>query len=272
MVFLSLEMYLFFTAVNILFYVVFVLICLIFFFSGAVRRSCRISTVSSPCGSKFSTPGRQCRSNAVSHASPLPCVSATPSRNHHPDVLPVSTPLRSAEPLPQSPRAPQFNPDHNQTTHVSPCSNSQPHYDLSSTCTSHTQPDISNGPEDSPVDQSHCLPSQSEHLADCSEPQLEECVPEYMLSPSSQEDPQEDPQEDMVSEESLPAPTAADATLDTLAQCSSHTFSSEAEQNACAPASPILMLSTPTKDLSISTDLRNEVISTFNGYAVLCYI
>ncbi|XP_067225234.1 disks large-associated protein 5 [Chanodichthys erythropterus] len=233
--------------------------------SGAVRRSCRISTVSSPCGSKFSTPGRQCRSNAVSHASPLACVSATPSRNHHPHVLPVSTPLRSAEPLPQSPRAPQFSPDHNQNTHVSPdaepCSNSQPHYDLSSACTSHTQPDISNGPEDSPVDQSHCLPSQSEHLADCSEPQLEECVPEYMLSPSSQDNPQED----MVSEESLPAPTGADATLDTLAQCSSRTFSSEAEQNACAPASPILMLSTPTKDLSISTDLRNEVISTFNS-------
>ncbi|CAM4320536.1 unnamed protein product [Leuciscus chuanchicus] len=41
---------------------------------------------------------------------------------------------------------------------------------------------------------------QSEHLADSSEPQLEECIPESMLSPSSQEEPQED----MVSEASLP--------------------------------------------------------------------
>lgn len=227
---------------------------------GAVRPSCRISTVSSPCASKFSTPGRQCRSNAVSRASPLPC---TPPRNQHPDVLPVSTPLRSAEPLSQSPRAPQISPDHNQTTHVSPdtepCSNSQPH-DLSSTCTSHTQPEISNPAENSPADQSRDFPVQSEHLADSSEPQLEECIPESMLSPSSQEEPQED----MVSEASLPAPTGADAGLHTLAQCSSHTSSSEAVE-AEAPASPVMMPSTPTKDLSISAALSNEVISACNS-------
>ncbi|XP_056109018.1 disks large-associated protein 5 [Rhinichthys klamathensis goyatoka] len=227
---------------------------------GAVRRSCRISTVSSPCASKFSTPGRQCRSNAVSRASPLPCVFATPPRNHHPDVLPVSTPLRSAEPLSQSPRALQISPDHNQTAHVlpdtEPCSNSQPH-DLSSTCTSHTQPEISNAAENSPVDQSRDFPIQSEHLADSSDPQLEECIPESMLSPSSQEEPQED----MVSEESLPAPTGADAGLDTRAQCSSHTSSLEAK----APASPVLMPSTPTKDPSISAALSNEVISACNS-------
>ncbi|CAM4320395.1 unnamed protein product [Leuciscus chuanchicus] len=213
---------------------------------GVVRRSCRIGTVSSPCASKFSTPGKQSRSNAVSRASPLPCAFATPPRNHL-DVLPVSTP-------PQSPRAPQISPDHNQTTHVSPdtepCSNSQPH-DLSSTCTSHIQPEISNAAEKSPVDQSRDFPIQSEHLADSSEPQLES-----MLSPSSQEEPQED----MVSEASFPAPTGADAGLDNLAQCSSRTSSS-----AEAPASPVLMPSTPTKDLSISADLSNEVISACNG-------
>ncbi|XP_039544158.1 disks large-associated protein 5 isoform X1 [Pimephales promelas] len=220
---------------------------------GAVRRSCRISTVSSPCASKFSTPGRQRRSNAVSHASPQPCVLATPPRNHHPDV---STPLRSAELLSQSPRAPQISPDHNQTTPVSPdtkpCSNSQPH-DLSSTCTSHTQPEISNAAENSPVDQSRDFPIQSEHLVDSLEPQLEECIPEFMLSPSSQEEPQED----MVSEESLPAPTGVDASLDNRAQSSSYTSSLEAE----APVSPVLMPSTPTKDLSTSAALSNEVIS-----------
>ncbi|XP_067285494.1 disks large-associated protein 5 isoform X2 [Pseudorasbora parva] len=235
--------------------------------SGAVRRSCRISTVSSPCGSKFSTPGRQRRSNAASHSSSLPCVSATPPRNHHHDVLSVSTPLCSAEPLPHSPRAPQISPDHNKSAHVwlhtNSCSNSQPH-DLSSTCTSHTQEDICNEPENSPVDQSHDLPRQSEHLANSSEPQVEESVPESMLSPSSQEEPQED----MVSDDSLPAPTGADAGLDTLAQCSSHTSFSEAveaEPTVYTPASPILMPSTPTKDLSISTALSNEVISACNG-------
>ncbi|XP_077057276.1 disks large-associated protein 5 isoform X2 [Siphateles boraxobius] len=227
---------------------------------GAVRRSCRISTVSSPCASKFSTPGRQCRSNAVSRASPLPCMFATPPRNHQPDALPVSTPLRSAEPLSQSPRAPQISPDHHQTAHVSPdtepCSNSQPH-DLSSTCTSHTQPEISNAAENSPVDQSRDFPIQSEHLAESSEPQLEECIPESMLSPSSQEEPQED----MVSEASLPAPTGLDAGLDTRAQCLSQTSSLEAD----APASPVLVPSTPTKDLSISAALSNEVISACNS-------
>uniref|UniRef100_A0A673JNM3 Disks large-associated protein 5-like n=1 Tax=Sinocyclocheilus rhinocerous TaxID=307959 RepID=A0A673JNM3_9TELE len=235
--------------------------------SGAVRRSCRITAVSSPYVSKFSTPGRQCRSTAVSHASPLPCVSATPPRNHQPDVLPVSTPLRSAEPLPQSPRAPHISSDHKQTTHVSPdtepCSNSQLNFDLSSTC---TQPDISNGPENSPVAQSHDSPSQSELPFDSSEPQHEECMPEAMLSPSSQEESQENISCE-VSEVSLYVQPGADAGLDTLSQCSSDTSSEpvEAEPSVCAPASFTLMPSTPTKDLTVSTALCNEVIIPANN-------
>ncbi|KAI2658559.1 Disks large-associated protein 5 [Labeo rohita] len=236
--------------------------------SGAVRRSCRTSAVSSPCVSKFSTPVRQCRSTAVSHNSPLPCVSATPPRNHQPDVLPVSTPLRSADPLPQTPRAPQINPDHSQTTHVSPdtesCSNNQLNFDLSSTCTQHTQPDISNGPETSPVAKSHDSSSQSELPVDSSEPQHEERIPESMLSPSSQEEPQENISCD-VSEESLQVHPEADVGPDTLSQGSSHTSSEPVEaEPVCAPASPTLMPSTPTEDLS--TALCNEVIVTaFNG-------
>uniref|UniRef100_A0A8C1YKJ8 Discs, large (Drosophila) homolog-associated protein 5 n=1 Tax=Cyprinus carpio TaxID=7962 RepID=A0A8C1YKJ8_CYPCA len=229
--------------------------------SGAVRRSCRITAVSSPCVSKFSTPGRQCRSTAVSHASPLP------PRNHQPDVLPVSTPLRSAEPLPQSPRAPQISPDHKQTTHVSPdtepCSNSQLNFDLSSTC---IQPDISNGPENSPIAQSHDSPSQSELRFDSSEPQHEECIPESMLSPSSQELSQENISCE-VSEVSLHVQPGADAGLDTLSQCSSDTSSEpvEAEPSVCAPASSTMMPSTPTKDLTVSTALCNEVIISANN-------
>uniref|UniRef100_A0A672PC39 Discs, large (Drosophila) homolog-associated protein 5 n=1 Tax=Sinocyclocheilus grahami TaxID=75366 RepID=A0A672PC39_SINGR len=235
--------------------------------SGAVRRSCRITAVSSPYVSKFSTPGRQCRSTAVSHASPLPCVSATPPRNYQPDVLPISTPLRSAEPLPQSPRAPQISSDHKQTTHVSPdtepCSNSQLHFDLSSTC---TQPDISNGPENSPVGQSHDSPSQSELPFDSSETQHEECMPEAMLSPSSQDESQENISCE-VSEVSLYVQPGADAGLDTLSQCSSDTSSEpvEAEPSVCAPASSTLMPSTPTKDLTVSTALCNEVIIPANN-------
>uniref|UniRef100_A0A672KUD4 Disks large-associated protein 5-like n=1 Tax=Sinocyclocheilus grahami TaxID=75366 RepID=A0A672KUD4_SINGR len=232
--------------------------------SGAVRRSCRASAVSSPCVSKFSTPGRQCRSTTVYHGSPLPSLSATPPPIHQPDVLPVSTLLRSAEALPQSPRAPQIGPDHNQN--VSPdtetCSNSRINFDLSSTCTQHTQPDTSNGPENSPVAQTHDSPNQCELPVDSSEPQHEECIPEFMLSPSSQEEPQENFSCE-VSEESLHVQPGADAGLDTLSQGSSHSSSEpvEAEPSVCAPASPTLMPSTPTKDLTVSTALCNEVIN-----------
>ncbi|KAK2876593.1 hypothetical protein Q8A67_020689 [Cirrhinus molitorella] len=234
--------------------------------SGAVRL-CRTSAVSSPCVSKFSTPGKQFRSSAVSHASPLPCVSATPPRTHQPHVLPVSSPLRSAEPLPQTPRAPQISPDHNQTTHVSPDTdnfNSQLNFDLSSTCTQHTQPDISNEPEKSPVAQSHDSPSQFELPVDSSEPQHEERIPESMLSPSSQEEPQDNISCE-VSEEGLHVQPRADAGLDGLSQCSSHTSSEPVEaESVCAPASCTLMPSTPTKDLS--TALSNEVtIPAING-------
>ncbi|KAL0179727.1 hypothetical protein M9458_025169, partial [Cirrhinus mrigala] len=207
-------------------------------------------------------------STAVSHSSPLPCVSATPPRNHQPDVLPVSTPLRSAEPLPQTPRAPQISPDHSQTTHVSPdteaCSNNQLNFDISSTCTQNTQPDISNGPETSPVAKSHDSSSQSEHPVDSSEPQHEGRIPESMLSPSSQEEPQENISCE-VSEESLHVHPEADVGPDTLSQDSSHTSSEPVEaEPVCALASPTLMPSTPTKDLS--TALCNEVIVTaFNG-------
>uniref|UniRef100_A0A671R1G6 Disks large-associated protein 5-like n=1 Tax=Sinocyclocheilus anshuiensis TaxID=1608454 RepID=A0A671R1G6_9TELE len=232
--------------------------------SGAVRRSCQTSAVSSPCVSKFSTPGRQCRSTTVSHGSPLPSLSATPPPIHQPDVLPVSTPLRSAEALPQSPRAPQIGPEHNQN--VSPdketCSNSRINFDLSSTCTQHTQPDTSNGPENSPVAQTHDSPNQCELPVDSSEPQHEECIPESMLSPSSQEEPQKNISCE-VSEESLHVQPGADAGLNTLSQGSSHSSSEpvEAEPSVCAPASPTLMPSTPTKDLTVSTALCNEVIN-----------
>ncbi|XP_052467128.1 disks large-associated protein 5 isoform X1 [Carassius gibelio] len=233
--------------------------------SGGVRRSCRITAVSSPCVSKFSTPGRQCRSTAVSHASPLPCVSVTPRRNLQPDVLPVSSPLRSAEPLPQSPRAPQISPDHKQTTHVSPdtesCSNSQLRFDLSSTC---IQADIINGPENSPIAQSHDSPSQSELPFDSSEPQHEECVPESMLSPSSHDESQENISCE-VSDVSLHVQPGADAGVD--AQCTPDTSSEpvEAEPSVCAPASSTLMPSTPPKDLTVPTALCNELIITANN-------
>ncbi len=209
-------------------------------FLGAVRRSCRTSAVSSPCVSKFSTPGRQRRSTAATHASPLPSLSAT-SPTHQPDVLPVSTPLRSAE----------------------TCCNSRIHFDLSSTC---TQPDISNGPENSPVAQTHDSPSKCQLAVDSSEPQHEDCIPESMLSPSSQEEPQENISCE-VSEESLHVQPGADAGLDTLSQNSSH---SSSEPSVCAAASPTLMPSTPTKDLTVSTALCNKVfIPASNGYATL---
>uniref|UniRef100_A0A8C2JYT7 Discs, large (Drosophila) homolog-associated protein 5 n=1 Tax=Cyprinus carpio TaxID=7962 RepID=A0A8C2JYT7_CYPCA len=232
--------------------------------SGAVRRSCRTSAVSSPCVSKFSTPGRQCRSTAVSHASPLPSLSAVPPPIHQLNVLPVSTPLRSAEALPQSPRAPQIGPDHNQN--VSPdtetCSNSRINFDLSSTCTQHTQPDTSNGPENSPVAQTHDSPSRCELPVDSLEPQHEECIPESMLSPSSQEEPQENISCE-VSEESLHVQPEADAGLDTLSQGSSHSSLEpvETESSICAPVSHTLILSTPTKDLTVSRALCNEFIN-----------
>lgn len=242
-------------------------------FLGAVRRSCRTSAVSSPCVSKFSTPGRQRRSTAVTQASPLPSLSATPPPTHQPDVLPVSTPPRSAEALPQSPRAPQIGPDHNQN--ISPdtetCCNSRINFDLSFTCTQHTQSDISNGPENSPVAQTHDSPSKCELPVDSSEPQHEDCIPESMLSPSSQEEPQEDISCE-VSEVSLHVQPGADAGLDTLSQGSSHSSSEpvEAEPSVCVPASPTLMPSTPTKDFTVSTALCNEVfIPASNGYATL---
>ncbi|XP_058650393.1 disks large-associated protein 5 isoform X1 [Onychostoma macrolepis] len=232
--------------------------------SGAVRRSCRTSAVSSPCVSKFSTPGRQCRSTAVSHASSLPSLSATPPPTHRPDVLPVSTPLRCAEALPQSPRAPQIGPDHNQNISPETFCSSRINFDLSSTC---TQPDISNGPENSPVAQTHDSPSQCELAVDSSEPQHEDCIPESMLSPSFQEEPQENISCE-VSEESLHVQPGADAGLDTPSQGSSHSSSEpvEAELSVCAPASPTLMPSTPTKDFTVSTAPCNEVfILASNG-------
>ncbi|XP_059388001.1 disks large-associated protein 5-like isoform X3 [Carassius carassius] len=232
--------------------------------SGAVRRSCRTSAVSSPCVSKFSTPGRQCRSTTVSHASPLPSLSATPLPIHQHELLPAFTPLRSAEALPQSPRAPQISPDHNQNVSPDTDTRSQSHinFDLSSSSTQHTQPDTSNGPENSPVAQTHDSPSLCELPVDSSEPQHEENIPESMFSPSSQEEPQENISCE-VSEESLHVQPGADAGLDTQSQGSSHSSSEpvEAEPSVCAPASPTLMPSTPTNVLRVSTALCNEVIN-----------
>ncbi|XP_052427234.1 disks large-associated protein 5-like isoform X6 [Carassius gibelio] len=233
--------------------------------SGAVRRSCRTSAVSSPCISKFSTPGRQCRSTAVSHASPLPSLSATPLPIHQRELLPALTPLRSTEALPQTPRVPQISPDHNQNVSPDMDSRSQSHinFDLSSSCTQHTQPDTINGPENSPVAQTHDSPSLCDELpVDSSEPQHDENIPESMFSPSFQEEPQENIS-CKVSEESLHVQPGADAGLDTLSQGSSHSSSEpvEAEPNVCAPASPILRPSTPTNVFRVSAALCNEVIN-----------
>lgn len=205
---------------------------------AAVRRSCR-GVVSSPSITKFSTPVRQCRSTAISRASPLPCMSTTPPRPIQPEVLPISTPLRSAEPLPESPRAPQMTPDHMQAPHTDLCSNSQPQFDSSSTCTQQTQPDFRNETENSPA-------GQSESPVECSEAQIEDCIPESMLSPSTQAE------DNVVSEESLHVSAGVDA----LSQCSFH----EAEPSVCAPASPAMMPSTPTKDLNASSALSNELV------------
>lgn len=203
---------------------------------AAVRRSCR-GVVSSPSATKFSTPVRQCRSTAISRASPLLRLSTTSPRPLHPDVLPVSTPLRSAEPLPESPRAPHMTPD----PHTDLCSNNQPQFDSSFACTQQTQPDFSNEAENSSA-------GQPESPVECSEAQIEDCIPESMLSPSTQEEAEDN----VVSQESL----RVSAGVDALSQCSFH----EAEPSVCAPASPAMMPSTPTKDLNASSALNNELI------------
>ncbi|XP_051530884.1 disks large-associated protein 5 isoform X2 [Myxocyprinus asiaticus] len=236
---------------------------------GAVRRSSRISAVSSPHGSNFSTPGRQCRSITVSRGSPLPCMSlpTTPTRNPHPDVLPASTRQHSAEP--QSHKAPQISPELNRTAHISPdtepCASNQPH--LSPTNTSHIS-----GPANSLADQlhatvkSHDSPSQSEtvpavHSLEPSEPMI---IPESTLFSSR---PQVKMDVRMVSEDSLPVPAGADACPGALPQCSSHDLEAvDAEPSVRAPSSPTLMPFTPTKDLTVSTSLSNDVvISAFDG-------
>lgn len=203
-------------------------------FSGLVRRSSRIGALPSQ---QFTTPCKQGRPNAVSHASPLPC---TPSRNLS-DVLPVSTPQRSVDPQPQYPKARQTSPEHIQTIHVSPdinsCSNNQPQFDLSSkTCTSHIQTHIHSAPENSLADQSHDALSQSEtelpvvSSEPCPEPA--ECVAESMVcSPSSQENAEENEKVD--ADPSAPSPT--------------------------------LMPSTPTKDLDVSMTLGDVIISACDG-------
>ncbi|XP_051959456.1 disks large-associated protein 5-like [Xyrauchen texanus] len=235
---------------------------------GAVRRSSRISAVPSPHGSKFSTPGRQCRSNKVSCDSPLPCISlpTTPTRNIHPDVLHVSTPQHSAELQLVSPNAPQISPEHKQTAHIlpdtEPCASNKPHFDLSTIHSSHI-----GGPANCPVDQSHgtvkshvsASQSEMEPTVDSSEacPQIEDCIPESKLfSPSSKEKADEN----MISEDVLPVPAGADACPGALPQCSSHDSETvDAELSVCAPSFPTLMPSTPNKDLPISTAYSNDV-------------
>nr|XP_055033092.1 disks large-associated protein 5 isoform X5 [Misgurnus anguillicaudatus] len=201
--------------------------------SGVVRRSSRISAVNSPQCSKFTTPSRQCRSIAASHASPLPCVATTP-RNHHPDVLPISTPQHSAQP--QSPKAPQISLEHNQTSpDTEHCSNNQPRFDLSPTCTPRIRPDVK-----SPAERSHDSPSQTEtELPVASSepcPQLGESIEESMVcSPSSQENTEEK----MISEEGSRIPVEAGPVV------------VDAEvASICGLASPVLAPFTPSKDLS----------------------
>ncbi|XP_057214336.1 disks large-associated protein 5 isoform X1 [Triplophysa rosa] len=220
--------------------------------SGLVGRSSRISAVSTPQCSKFTTPSRQGRPNAASHASPLPC---TPSRNLS-DVLPISTPQHPAEPLPQTPKAPQISPEHNQSVHVSPdtesCSNNLPQFDLSpKTCTSHIQSDSSSAQENGLADQSLDAPSQSETElpVDSSEPcpELAEHIAESVVcSPSSQENTEEN----LISDEEIP----------TGAEACSGTKEVKTDPSVCGPASTTLTPSTPAKDLEVSTALNNEVV------------
>ncbi|XP_051523693.1 disks large-associated protein 5-like [Myxocyprinus asiaticus] len=235
---------------------------------GTVRRSSRISAVPSPHGSKFNTPGRQCRSNAVFRGSPIPCISlpTTTTLNLQPDVLPVSTPQHSAELQPQSPKAPQISPEHKQTAHVlpdtEPCASNQPHFDLHTIHALHIS-----GPANSPADQSHVTvkshdsasQSETDPAVDSSEPcpQIEDCIPESKLfSPSSKEKTDEN----MISEDGLPIPAGADACPGALPPCSSHDSEAvDAELSVCAPSFPTLMPSTPTKDLPISTAFSNDV-------------
>ncbi|XP_051967962.1 disks large-associated protein 5 isoform X2 [Xyrauchen texanus] len=236
---------------------------------GAVRRLSRISAVSSPHGSKFSTPGRQCRSIAVSRGSPLPCMSltTTPTQNPHTGVLPASTPQHSAETL--SNKAPQISPELNRTARISPdtepCASNQPH--LNPTHTSHIS-----GPANSLADQSHVTvkshdsPSQSEnvpavHSLEPSEPLI---IQESALFSSF---PQEKMDVNMVSEDNYPVPAGAVACPGALSQCSSHDLEAvDAEPSVHAPSSPAMMPFTPTKDLAVSTSLSNDVvISAFDG-------
>ncbi|XP_065098626.1 disks large-associated protein 5 isoform X2 [Paramisgurnus dabryanus] len=209
--------------------------------SGVVRRSSRISAVNSPQCSKFTTPSRQCRSNAASRASPLPCMPTTP-RNHQPDVLPVSTPQHAE---PQSPKAPQISPEHNQTSpDTEHCSNNQPRFDLSPTCTPRIRPDVSIEPAKSPAERSHDSPSQSETQLPVASsepcPRLEESIEESMVcSPS----PQENTEEKMISEAGSRVPVEADACL------GSEDVDGEVA-SICGPASPVLTPFTPSKDLS----------------------
>lgn len=200
-------------------------------FSGLVRWSSRISAVSSPQCSKFTTPSRQGRPNTASHASPLPC---TPSRNIS-NVLPVSTPQHPAEPLPQTPKAPRISPERNQTVHTSPdtesCSNNLPQFDLSP-----KTPNIQS--KNSLTDQSHDAPSQSETElpVDSSEPEVAERIAESMVcSPSSQENTEDK----LISEEGVEV---------------------DADPSVCGPTSPTLMPPTPVKDLDVSTALSNDVV------------
>lgn len=135
--------------------------------------------------------------------------------------------------------------------HTDLCSNNQPQFDSSFACTQQTQPDFSNEAENSSA-------GQPESPVECSEAQIEDCIPESMLSPSTQEEAEDN----VVSQESLHVSAGVDA----LSQCSFH----EAEPSVCAPASPAMMPSTPTKDLNASSALNNELIlSACSRYGAL---
>ncbi|XP_060795713.1 disks large-associated protein 5 isoform X2 [Neoarius graeffei] len=162
--------------------------------AGVVRRSSRLSaapfTKCSPHVSKFSTPGRQQRSTAVVHPSPLPCI-LTPSKSAPLTASPPTSPAavagttaspvcplkQHADPLPCSPKALHISPEqHRSAPCVSP--NGVLHTQLSqpdhNTSLKNIQSDLMITPVD---DQANQLAEIKPHNSPC---QSEEELPRHL--------------------------------------------------------------------------------------------
>ncbi|XP_030630977.1 disks large-associated protein 5 [Chanos chanos] len=258
--------------------------------AGPVRRSSRLNAApsphSSPCLSKFSTPGRQVRSVAVSRASPFPCKTPTPAPKQQSDPETTCTPHRPADTALCSSKTPQTSNDQTAALCLSPERVSQTlafpqsHSDLHcntddnqsglgivTTANPIDQQDCSNHdsentpspteiqPQDSPSEtervQPPCSPDQLEGST-----QLEGCNTELVsATPSCQERPEEA----MASETSLVhspaqradiAPAPVHAMSFTLSPCTSHTSPSQtvtSDLTVNTLSSPCLMVTTPPR-------------------------